>query len=106
MAQTDRFFLDRYGLTQSDLERYLAAALSDGGDYADLYFEYRSGADFLLEEGRVRTVGRGVTLGLGALEFARGFGRDRVLDIDERRVENPHVIGRLADGQIVTVVTL
>ena len=46
-------------------ERLLAAALGSGGDYADLYFEYRSGADFVLEDGRVRTVGRGVTLGLG-----------------------------------------
>src|SRR3954470_23303890 len=46
-------------------ERLLAAALGAGGDYADLYFEYRSGADFVMEEGRVRTVGRGVTLGLG-----------------------------------------
>ena len=46
-------------------ERLLAAALGSGGDYADLYFEYRSGADFVFEEGRVRTVGRGVTLGLG-----------------------------------------
>lgn len=46
-------------------ERLLAVALGSGGDYADLYFEYRSGADFLLEEGRVRTVGRGVTVGLG-----------------------------------------
>ncbi len=46
-------------------ERLLAAALGSGGDFADLYFEYRSGADFLLEEGRVRTVGRGVTMGLG-----------------------------------------
>jgi TldD protein len=46
-------------------ERLLAAALGSGGDYADLYFEYRSGADFSFEEGRVRTVGRGVILGLG-----------------------------------------
>src|SRR5438876_11615326 len=46
-------------------ERLLADALASGGDYADLYFEYRSGADFSFEEGRVRTVGRGVVLGLG-----------------------------------------
>jgi TldD protein len=46
-------------------ERLLGAALGSGGDYADLYFEHTSGADFVLEDGRVRTVGRGVTLGLG-----------------------------------------
>jgi TldD protein len=46
-------------------ERLLSAALSSGGSYADLYFEHRAGADYVLEDGRVRTVGRGVTLGLG-----------------------------------------
>src|SRR3954453_1156681 len=46
-------------------ERLISAALGSGGDYADLYFEHRSGADYSFEEGRVRTVGRGVTLGLG-----------------------------------------
>jgi TldD protein len=46
-------------------ERLLSAALESGGDYADLYFEYRSGADYSLEEGRIRSVGRGVTVGLG-----------------------------------------
>jgi TldD protein len=45
--------------------RLISEALSSGGEYADLYFEYRSGADYVFEEGRVRTVGRGVVLGLG-----------------------------------------
>jgi TldD protein len=53
------------GIDAALAERLLAAALGSGGDYADLYFEHRSGADFVLEDGRVRTVGRGVTLGLG-----------------------------------------
>ena len=39
-ANQQRFFFDHYGLTNHDLETYLAAALSAGGDYADLYFEY------------------------------------------------------------------
>ena len=53
------------GSTRRSRERLLTAALSPGGDYADLFFEYRSGADYVLEDGRIRTVGRGVTLGLG-----------------------------------------
>ena len=35
-----KFFFEQYGLNEADLERYLGAALSAGGDYADLYFEY------------------------------------------------------------------
>ena len=38
----NRFFFQHYGLTEHDLERYLSAALSAGGEYADLYFEYLS----------------------------------------------------------------
>src|SRR6185295_8138755 len=34
-------------------------------DYADLYFEFRVSADYALEEEQVRTLGRGITLGLG-----------------------------------------
>ncbi|HWO18345.1 MAG TPA: metallopeptidase TldD-related protein [Kofleriaceae bacterium] len=45
--------------------RLLALALEAGGDYADLYFEFRVSADYVLEEEQIRTLGRGITLGLG-----------------------------------------
>ncbi|MBP6627970.1 MAG: metalloprotease TldD [Kofleriaceae bacterium] len=46
-------------------QRLLALALEGGGDYADLFFEYRVSADYALEEEQVRSVGRGITVGLG-----------------------------------------
>lgn len=46
-------------------ERLLGEALGSGGDYADLYFEFRIGSDFVLEEGKVRRVGRVTAVGLG-----------------------------------------
>src|SRR5580658_7248572 len=45
--------------------KLLALALGSGGDYADLYFEFRVTADYALEEEQIRTLGRGITLGLG-----------------------------------------
>jgi TldD protein len=45
--------------------RLLELALGRGGDYADLFFEYRAGADFIYEDEKVKSVGRGITLGLG-----------------------------------------
>src|SRR5437773_10628475 len=45
--------------------RLLALALEAGGDYADLYFEFRVSADYVLEEEQIKTLGRGITLGLG-----------------------------------------
>lgn len=45
--------------------RLLAEALDTGGDFADLFFEYRSSADFSYEEGGVRAVGKAISIGLG-----------------------------------------
>src|SRR2546421_6985733 len=45
--------------------RLLELALSQGGDFADLFFEYRAGADYVFEDGKIKSVGRGITLGLG-----------------------------------------
>jgi TldD protein len=45
--------------------RLLSIALEAGGDYADIYFEFRVSADYSLEEEQVRTLGRGITVGLG-----------------------------------------
>src|SRR5436190_14743724 len=45
--------------------RLLAIALEAGGEYADIYFEFRVSADYALEEEQIRTLGRGITVGLG-----------------------------------------
>jgi TldD protein len=53
------------GLDPSTYQRLLSAALSQGGDYADLFFEYRSTASLSFEEGITRSAAKGVSLGLG-----------------------------------------
>ncbi len=53
------------GLSDGDFRRLLSLALSKGGDYADLYFEHCQTASYVFEDERVKTVGRGVSLGLG-----------------------------------------
>jgi TldD protein len=66
-------------------ERLLAVALERGGDYADLFFEYRVSGDLSYEEGRVRTVGRSVSLGLGVRVVqgdATGYAYSEALDFD------------------------
>ena len=45
--------------------KLLSTALSAGGDYADLYFEYTASGSFSYEEGILKSAGRGVGLGLG-----------------------------------------
>ncbi len=46
-------------------ERLLKVALSRGGDYADLFFEYEVSGSYGYEEGILKSAGRGVSLGLG-----------------------------------------
>ncbi len=45
--------------------KLLQTALSAGGDYADLYFEYQASGSFSYEDGILKAAGRGVSLGLG-----------------------------------------
>jgi TldD protein len=65
MANSDRFFFDRFGLTEASLARYLEAALSEGGDYADLYFEHTTSSSLLVDESLVKTATEGISLGCG-----------------------------------------
>jgi TldD protein len=45
--------------------RLLSVALANGGDYADLFFEYRAGGGFVFDEGILKSASRGVSVGLG-----------------------------------------
>ena len=58
-------FFEKYNLTVSDVEAYLSEALSRGGNYADLYFEYRVNHSIVLEEQIVKSATKGVNLGVG-----------------------------------------
>ena len=59
------FFFEHYGLTNQDLEHYLAAALSAGGDYADLYFEYLTSTSLMVDESLVKSASQGISAGCG-----------------------------------------
>jgi TldD protein len=54
MGISDRFFYDRFGLT-----------LSEGGEYADLYFEHTTSSSLLVDESLVKTATEGISMGCG-----------------------------------------
>ncbi len=56
---------DRFGVDATLASRVLARALSRGGDYADLFFEYRLDGAMVLEEERIEEAQRAINLGLG-----------------------------------------
>lgn len=70
MAIEQSFFAQRFGLTGHDLESYLSEALSCGGDYADIYFEYLATSQISIDEGIVKSATQGVSLGVGVRVIA------------------------------------
>ena len=70
MQFSESIFAVRFGITQQDLEGYLAEALSAGGDYADLYFEYIATSSISMDEGMVKSATQGVSMGVGVRVIA------------------------------------
>ncbi len=100
MSQLDRFFFERYGLGEADLERYLAAALEDGGEYADLYFEHTTTASILLDESLVKSATEGVSMGCGVRVLAgeqTGYAYTDDL-APEKILEVARIAARIAAG--------
>ena len=86
IERPEKFFLEKFGLTENALERTLGAALGRRIDYADLYFEYRVNEDIGLEEGIVKKAAKSISQGVGVRATAEektGFAYS-----DEITVEN------------------
>lgn len=60
-----QFYLDTFATNERELERVTAAALSRGGDYCDLYFEYTTFFNLLLKDGVVSSGGFHTDYGVG-----------------------------------------
>lgn len=70
MSYSESFFAAKFQITRRDLENYLSEALSRGGDYADLYFEYLSTSNLSIDESIVKSATQGVSLGVGVRVIA------------------------------------
>jgi TldD protein len=68
--------------------KLLGVALGRGGDYADLFFEYRAAGGFVFDEGILKSASRGVSMGLGVRVLkgdATGYAYVERLDWDAMR---------------------
>src|ERR1017187_6956113 len=70
MQFSESIFATRFNITRQDLENYLADALSQGGDYADLYFEYLLTSSISIDESMVKSAAQGVSMGVGVRVIA------------------------------------
>ena len=70
MQFSESIFATRFQITRQDLENYLGEALSQGGDYADLYFEYLLTSSISIDESMVKSAAQGVSMGVGVRVIA------------------------------------
>ncbi|KAA6458746.1 metalloprotease TldD [Acidobacteria bacterium AB60] len=61
----NRYFFEKFGVTERLLERCLGEALSAGGDYADLYFESVTAISLGVDEQIVKSASQGTSAGCG-----------------------------------------
>jgi TldD protein len=74
-----------YAIDEALARRLLSLALEEGGDYADLFFEYTAAGGFGLEDGVIKNVSRSVSMGLGIRVLkgeATGFAHTESLEWD------------------------
>ena len=60
-----RYYQELFGVTREQLRTLTATALSHGGDYSDLYFEYTTFFNLLLKDGVVSSGGFHTDFGVG-----------------------------------------
>ncbi len=80
--------------------KLLAVALARGGQFADLFFEYRRSSSVAMEDGRVRTVAGGIDMGVGVRVVqgeAVGYAYAESLDWDEMK-RAAETASRIATG--------
>src|SRR5438552_6443763 len=89
IAQPEKFFLKRFGMTEAAFEGILGAALERKADYADLYFEYRSAEGLGLEESMVNHTSKSISQGVGVrvcAEDRTGYAYTDEVTVDRMRL--------------------
>jgi TldD protein len=89
LVRPDRFFLDRFGLSEGTFERTLGTALERKADYADLYFEFRSAEALSLEESIVNKTAKSISQGVGVrvcAEDRTGYAYSDEVTVDRMRL--------------------
>src|SRR5579859_2482971 len=96
------------GIDAAVCERLLSVALARGGDYADLFFEYRAGGGFVFDEGILKSASRGVSVGLGVrVQRGDATGYAYVEDLSwEAMRRAAETAARIASGSASAVAPL
>ena len=58
-------FEDRFGVTKEQMKNILTLALTKGGDFSELYFEYKITNSVRMEEDIIKDSSQNISLGVG-----------------------------------------
>jgi TldD protein len=61
----DLLIANNFGLTKEEINKLLLIALSKGGDFSELYFEYIRNNSVMMEEGLIKSSSEYISLGVG-----------------------------------------
>ena len=89
------------GIDESVCRRLIDVALASGGDYADLFFEYRAAGSLFFEDGITKSASRGVSVGLGVrVRSGDATGYAHVEDLDyDTMLRAAHTAAQIARAQ-------
>jgi TldD protein len=65
LPYSSAFFEERFGVSQEDMKKIMEIALSKGGEFAELFFEYRILNSVQMEEDIIKDSSENITLGVG-----------------------------------------
>jgi TldD protein len=100
VSSSNSHSFERFGVTDGMMRETLAAALSRGGDRADLYFQHKVGNYIALEDGEVNRAYGSVELGVGIRVVKgdqTGYAYTEELTVDSMR-RAAQTAAAIADG--------
>lgn len=96
-------YLDHFEVTPQLLQRVIAAALSKGGDYADLFFEHRILGSLGLEDGKVNRAYSNIDYGVGIRVLKgdqTGFAYSEIIT-PEALLKAAQTAANIANGTVI-----
>ena len=83
-----QYFVERYGIDGAVTSSLLSEALGRGGDFAELFFEHRTGTAIVFEDQQVKSASRNQTQGVGIRVVsgdAIGYAYSESLEVEAMR---------------------
>ena len=94
--------MNLFGVTSDNLKRLIFIALSSGGDYADIYFEYSTSNELALRDGEVNAAGSNIDYGMGIRVLSgdrTGYAYTEITSMKEME-RAAKIAAKIADGSI------